>query len=164
MALEIERKFLVIGAAWRQEVARAVEMRQGYLTREAGTASVRVRVDNAAAQLNIKAAVVGAARAEYDYAIPLAEGREILETLCVGRLEKIRHYIERDGVVWEVDEFLNDNAGLVVAEIELHAADQAFVRPEWLGREVTDDRRYYNHHLSLHPYRSWPAAQRDDED
>ena len=107
--------------------------------------------------LRIKAAVVGSARAEYEYAIPVGEACELLETLCVGRLEKIRHYIERDGIVWEVDEFTGDNAGLIVAEVELSAVDQAFVRPQWLGRELTDDRRYYNHHLALHPYRSWDA-------
>ncbi len=155
MAIEIERKFLVVGDAWRTQVARSVEMRQGYLTQEAGRASVRVRVDGVGATLNIKAAVVGSARAEYEYSIPTSEGRELLDSLCVGRLEKVRHYIERDGVTWEVDEFLGDNAGLVVAEIELTSVAQAFARPEWLGRELTDDRRYYNHHLALHPYRTW---------
>ncbi len=168
MPVEIERKFLVVGDAWRDEVSRSVSMGQGYLTQEAGRASVRVRVEADRATLNIKAAVVGSARAEYEYAIPLAEGRELLETLCVGRLEKIRHYIvypgigpgERDGVTWEVDEFVGDNAGLVVAEIELATAEQAFTRPAWLGRELTDDRRYYNHHLALHPYRTWGTDAR----
>lgn len=155
MGIEIERKFLVVGDAWRAEVSRTIEMRQGYLTQEAGCASVRVRVEADRATLNIKAAVVGSRRAEYGYAIPLADGRELLETLCVGRLEKLRHIVERDGVTWEVDEFLGDNAGLVVAEIELASIAQDFVRPVWLGRELTDDRRYYNHYLALHPYRTW---------
>ena len=155
MAIEIERKFLVVGNAWRSEVSKSVELGQGYLSQEAGRASVRVRVEADRATLNIKAAVVGSARAEYEYAIPLAEGRELLETLCIGRLQKIRHYVERDGVTWEIDEFLGDNAGLIVAEIELGRVDQAFPRPSWLGRELTEDRRYYNHHLALHPYRTW---------
>ncbi|MES0874442.1 CYTH domain-containing protein [Sinimarinibacterium thermocellulolyticum] len=163
MAIEIERKFLVVGDAWRAEVSRAVEMRQGYLTQEAGRASVRVRIAGAQATLNIKAAVVGSVRAEYEYAIPLADARELLDTLCVGKLEKIRHYIvypvsdpgARQDVTWEIDEFLGDNAGLVIAEIELAAVDRPFVRPAWLGRELTFDRRYYNHHLALHPFRSW---------
>lgn len=163
MALEIERKFLVVGEDWRAQVSRSVEMRQGYLTGEAGRASVRVRVEAERAMLNIKAAVVGSARAEYEYEIPLTEGRELLDTLCIGKLEKVRHYIvcpgEGDGVTWEVDQFLGDNAGLVVAEIELASVDQAFARPHWLGRELTDDRRYYNHHLALHPYRSWIADE-----
>src|SRR5690606_3960393 len=113
MAIEIERKFLVVGDAWRAGVSRAVEMRQGYLTQEAGRASVRVRIEGDRATLNIKAAVVGSARAEYEYAIPVAECRELLETLCVGRLEKVRHYVVRPGeggaVTWEIDEFLGDN-------------------------------------------------------
>lgn len=160
MPVEIERKFLVQGEGWRAAVARSLEMRQGYLTGEGGLASTRVRIQGEEARLNIKAAVVGSTRAEYDYGIPLAEGREILAALCVGRLEKRRHYIPQDGLTWEIDEFLGDNAGLVVAEIELADAAQAFARPAWLGREVTDDRRYYNHHLALHPYTRWPAPER----
>lgn len=156
MPVEIERKFLVSGEAWRAQVSRSLAMHQGYLVGEGGKASVRVRLEGGQARLNIKAAVVGAARAEYEVDLPTDEAREILRTLCLGTLEKTRHYIERDGLVWEVDEFLGDNAGLVVAEVELERADQVFEKPDWLGREVTDDRRYYNHHLALHPYKTWP--------
>lgn len=160
--IEIERKFLVMGEDWRREVTRSVEMRQGYLSGEGGKASFRIRVEAGSARLNIKAAVIGAARAEYDYEVPLADGREILESLCVGRLEKIRHYIpvaeSPDGLIWEVDEFVNDNAGLIVAEIELQSESQAFHHPAWLGAEVTQDRRYYNHHLAMHPYKTWTHA------
>lgn len=158
MPIEIERKFLVTGEAWRTEVSRSLDMSQGYLAGEGGKASVRVRLEGTVARLNIKAAVVGSARAEYEYEMPVAEAREILQTLCVGSLEKTRHYVEREGLVWEIDEFRGGNAGLIVAEVELNAEDQVFVRPGWLAREVTDDRRYYNHHLALHPYNSWPDA------
>ncbi|HEY1078226.1 MAG TPA: CYTH domain-containing protein [Fontimonas sp.] len=160
MGLEIERKFLLSGDGWRREVSRSVGMRQGYLSREAGKASVRVRLEGDRANLNIKAAVVGSARAEFEYAIDAAEAAEMLATLCVGRVEKTRHYVERDGCVWEIDEFSGDNAGLIVAELELASADQPFARPDWLGREVTDDRRYYNHSLSQHPYGQWTDAER----
>jgi adenylate cyclase len=160
MALEIERKFLVSGDAWRAAASRSLEFRQGYLGREEGRASVRVRLEGAAAKLNIKAAVVGSTRAEYEYDIPPEDCRRMLETLCVGRVEKIRHFIEAGALTWEVDEFLGDNAGLVVAEIELEDAAQAFARPAWLGREVTEERRYYNHHLALHPYSTWPDEDR----
>ena len=159
MGIEIERKFLVTGDAWRAEVSRSLEMRQGYLTRE-GQASVRVRLEGEDARLNIKAAVLGSARAEYEYDIPPSDCRELLDTLCVGRVEKTRHYIERDGLTCEIDEFGGDNAGLIVAEVELDSADQKIVRPDWLGRELTDDRRYYNHYLALHPYAGWPEAER----
>lgn len=160
MGIEIERKFLVTGDGWRREAKRSLEMRQGYLVGEGGKSSVRVRVEGAEARLNIKAAVIGAARAEYEYPMPVEDARKILETLCVGTLEKVRHYVERDGLTWEVDEFLGANAGLLVAEIELDSADQKFSLPEWLGRELTDDRRYYNHYLATHPYSSWPDADR----
>jgi adenylate cyclase len=156
MGLEIERKFLVLGDAWRAEVSRSLEMRQGYLCGEGGKASLRVRMEGADAKLNIKAAVVGAARAEYEYDIPVEDCLRMLETLCIGRVEKTRHYVERDGVTWEIDEFINDNAGLIIAEVELSRVDQQIVQPAWLGRELTEDRRYYNHYLALHPYRSWP--------
>ena len=163
MPLEIERKFLVVGDAWRRDVMRSLDMRQGYLTRE-GNTSVRVRLEGEDAKLNIKAAVVGSARAEYEYDIPADECRELLATLCVGRVEKTRHYVPargaHEGAVWEIDEFLGDNTGLIVAEIELETADAEFDKPAWLGRELTDDRRYYNHYLALHPYARWPADER----
>lgn len=155
MGIEIERKFLLADDRWRALVGRSQSMQQGYLAAEGGRASTRVRIEGDHATLNIKAAVVGSARAEYEYEIPLAEGREILATLCVGVLEKTRHYVERDGLTWEIDEFSGANTGLIVAEIELERVDQAFDRPAWLGAEVTGERRYYNHHLALHPYSTW---------
>ena len=160
MPLEIERKFLVSSDAWRHEVQRARRMAQGYLVSDGGRTSIRVRVAGDEARLNIKAAVVGAARAEFDYAVPLADAREMLDTLSVGRVEKTRHYIERDGLVWEIDEFHHDNAGLVVAEVELARVDQAIPRPDWLGAEVTEQHRHYNHQLALRPYVRWDAAER----
>ncbi len=156
MGLEIERKFLLRDDAWRKEASRSVEMLQGYLSGEGGKASVRVRLEGETARLNIKAAVVGAARAEYDYEVPAADAREILKTLCVGVLEKRRHFVTRGVHVFEIDEFGGANAGLIVAEIELSSEDEAFERPSWLGREVTEERRYYNHQLALHPCSTWP--------
>ena len=155
MPLEIERKFLLANDAWRREVTRTRVMRQGYLGTPGGRASIRVRLDENEARLNIKAAVVGSSRAEYDYDMPPAEAQEILDTLCVGRVDKTRHYVERDGVTWEIDEFHGDNDGLIVAEIELDEIQQQFVHPQWLGREVTDEQRYYNHSLAMKPFRSW---------
>lgn len=155
MGLEIERKFAVMGDTWREQVSRSVEMRQGYLSSTDSRASVRVRLEGEQARLNIKAAVVGAARAEYEYPMPVEDCRHILETLCIGRVEKIRHFIEFGGLTWEVDEFLGDNAGLIVAEVELESVEQRFERPAWAGAELTEDARYYNHALALHPYAQW---------
>ena len=160
MPVEIERKFLVVGDSWRAEASRAVPMRQGYLAELGGRASVRVRLEGAVAKLNIKAAVVGAARAEYEYDIPAAEAEEMLATLCSGLVLKTRHYVERDGLTWEIDVFEGANAGLVVAEVELTTADQEFPRPDWLGRELTAEQRYYNHALAKRPYSEWSQAER----
>lgn len=157
MGLEIERKFLLKDDGWRMDVSRSVAMDQGYLSRENGKASVRVRTEGESARLNIKAAVVGATRAEFDYEVPPGDAREILAKLCVGRLEKVRHFVEHAGHTWEIDEFGGANAGLVVAELELSREDEAFERPPWLGEEVTHDRRYYNHALALQPYATWPG-------
>jgi adenylate cyclase len=157
MAIEIERKFLVAGTAWRDHATHAVPMVQGYLAGTDGKASVRVRLEGDAGKLNIKAAVVGMARAEYEYDIPAADARAILDTLCVGVLEKLQHYVPHAGHTWEVDEFAGANDGLVTAELELGDEQEAFERPDWLGEEVTHDRRYYNHALALQPYSTWPS-------
>jgi adenylate cyclase len=158
MGIEIERKFLLTDARWRDEVRSSCVMRQGYLGAPGGKSSIRVRLEGSQARLNIKAAVLGSARAEYEYPIPPSEAREILDTLCIGRVEKTRHYVQRDGLTWEIDEFSGDNAGLIVAEVELERVDQALVRPPWLGGEITDQARYYNHSLAMQPYCSWSAA------
>lgn len=160
MALEIERKFLVVGDAWRAAASRRIRMRQGYLTRE-GPSSVRIRLTGDEARFNLKSAEVGTSRLEFDWEVPRADAEQILDRLCHRPLiEKVRHLVTVGDHLWEVDEFEGDNAGLVVAEVELAAADEAFERPSWLGREVTHERRYYNQALVEHPYRAWSAAER----
>lgn len=152
MALEIERKFLVTEGAWQQ--APGVLYRQGYLNRDK-TRTVRVRVAGEAAFLTIKGVSVGATRAEFEYPIPLADAQALL-ALCDGPLiEKTRHVMTYEGTTWEVDVFAGDNAGLVVAEVELMAEGQPFARPEWLGEEVTHDARYFNSNLAAHPFTKW---------
>ena len=156
MPVEIERKFLVRHDGWRATASRSLPMRQGYLGAEGGKASVRVRLEGEAGKLNIKAAVVGTTRAEYEYDIPAADARALLDGLCVGVLDKVRHFVTHGAHTWEVDEFGGANAGLVTAEVELGHDGEAFEAPDWLGAEVTHDRRYYNHALALHPYTTWP--------
>jgi adenylate cyclase len=160
MPLEIERKFLVEGDAWRALVRRRELYRQGYL---AGSerCSVRVRIGGEQAWLGLKGQVQGATRLEYEYPIPLREANEILDALCwQGRVEKWRHWVPHAGHEWEVDEFLGDNVGLVVAELELRQECEAFVRPEWLGAEVTEDVRYFNSSLARQPWCEWPESAR----
>ncbi len=152
MAVEVERKFRVAGAGWRDAVTRSSLLRQGYLAQN-DTCSVRVRVVDDRAWLNIKGAVLGAVRPEYEYALPPRDAAEMLHSLRVGpMIEKWRHIVPFAGHDWEVDEFLGDNAGLVIAEIELDAVDEAIARPPWLGIEVTDDRRFYNSSLVMQPW------------
>jgi CYTH domain-containing protein len=158
MAREIERKFLVVGDAWR-ELGAGATFRQGYLS-TAEERSVRVRVTNGTGTLTIKGAAVGAVRSEYEYAIPLADANELLDSLCQRPLiEKIRYRIPFGGFVWEVDEFAGSNAGLIIAEIELAHEEESFPRPPWIGREVTGDSRYFNANLIARPYREWAAGE-----
>ena len=155
MATEIERKFLLAGSGGRDAVTRTVEMRQGYLA-ALPACSVRVRIEGDGARLNIKSATLGIERQEYDYAIPVEDARMMLGTLCGGKsVSKTRHYVPHAGHTWEIDEFADANAGLIVAEIELDAVDESFVNPEWIGEEVSHDRRYYNVSLIEQPYTRW---------
>jgi len=159
MAEEIERKFLVVGNGWRDQAAPGVTLRQGYLVSERRL-SVRVRVAREAALLTVKGVQQGLRRLEYEYPIPPAEALEMLEQLRVGAIvEKTRYLVEHGGRTWEVDEFSGDNAGLVVAEVELEAEDAAVELPAWVGPEVSRDPRYLNANLALRPYRHWAQAR-----
>ncbi len=155
MAIEIEHKFLLANDEWRKHINRSVNYRQGYLS-SVPTSSIRVRVSDKQAWLNIKSATIGTHRHEYEYQIPLADANEILNNLCKKPLiEKTRHFVLDDGNIWEIDEFDGVNQGLYVAEIELSELDQHFTKPCWLGAEVTNDLRYYNNNLAIHPYSEW---------
>lgn len=155
MPIEIERKFLVRNDTWREMAGPGIAMRQGYLL-GAKAASVRVRIEGKAANLNIKGMTLGVRRQEFEYPIPLADARSMLQTLCEKPLiEKTRYPVHYGGKQWEVDVFEGDNAGLVVAEIELGDEHEPFARPPWLGEEVSDDPRYYNTCLVRHPFRDW---------
>lgn len=154
MGVEIERKFLLQGEAWRA-LGEPTLLRQGYLSLDPAR-TVRVRIEDAHAFLTIKGKSVGAARGEWEYPIPVSEAAELLDGLCQQPLvEKLRRRIAIGPHTWEVDEFLGANAGLVVAEIELAFEDEAFDKPDWIGREVTGDARYFNSNLIRHPYSQW---------
>ena len=154
MGVEIERKFLVAGDAWRA-LGAPILLRQGYLNADP-VRTVRVRIEGAEGKLTIKSKNVGASRGEWEYDIPLLDAEELLDTLCERPLvEKTRRRIDHAGFTWEVDEFLGENAGLVVAEIELPSEDTVFEKPGWIGREVTGDKRYYNSSLIRFPFSQW---------
>ena len=157
MAIEIERKFLVNGDAWQAQVESSVAMIQGYLA-ETESCSVRVRLAGDAASLNFKGLTIGARRTEFEYPLPTEDAEQMLDLYCGTRLiEKTRHYLRIRDCIWEIDEFSGANAGLVVAEVELDSEEQEFARPEWLGREVTHEPRYYNIRLVEHPYSEWKS-------
>lgn len=154
MGKEIERKFLTSGDQWR-EMAVGKAYRQGYLS-SVKERTVRVRTAGGKGYLTIKGASSGASRAEYEYEIPLCEAEEMLSDLCEKPLiEKNRYKIKTGGLTWEIDEFLGDNLGLIVAEIELADENQKFEIPSWIGREVTGDPKYFNSNLTKNPYNSW---------
>lgn len=154
MATETERKFLVKGSSWRQ-VATSKPLKQGYIADDSRVA-VRVRIAGNAGFLTIKGAKSGMSRLEYEYPIPIADADEMLAQLCHQPIiEKTRYTLDHAGLEWIVDEFAGENAGLLVAEVELEREDQPVSLPEWAGEEVTDDPRYLNVNLVKYPYRSW---------
>ncbi len=156
MAIEVEHKFLLRDESWRRSIDRSTHYRQGYLHSDANS-SIRIRVSNEKAWLNIKSATLGNQRHEYEYAIPLDEANEMLNTLCRKPLiEKVRHLVKVGQHVWEIDEFEGDNQGLIVAEVELTVAGESFEIPAWAGQEVTEDLRYYNNQLAITPFTTWP--------
>ncbi len=154
MAHEIERKFLVNGEAWRA-LAEGTHYRQGYLS-TVKERTVRVRTINDKGFLTVKGITRGISRLEFEYEIPVAEAKQMLDDLCEQPLvEKSRYKIEQGGLTWEVDEFFGVNQGLIVAEVELSTEDQEYEKPEWIGDEVSGDPRYFNSNLIKHPFTQW---------
>ena len=157
MAQEIERKFLVDGD-FKKEAYDAIRITQGYLS-SMPQRVVRVRVKGDKGYLTIKgeADASGVSRFEWEKEIPLQEAKALLTLAEPGIIDKTRYLIKNtDGRhIWEVDEFHGDNDGLVMAEIELSAENDPFDRPNWLGKEVTGDKRYYNSYISKNPYKTW---------
>lgn len=156
MAKEIERKFLVVGSAWRT-LAQGTRYRQGYLNSDKAR-TVRIRTVGDQAFLTIKGPTIGVTRTEFEYPIPYDDCVTMLNDLAEQPvIDKIRYRIPVDGLIWEVDEFFGANEGLIVAEVELTSEDQAFEKPDWVGEEVSGDVRYYNSSLIKAPYKTWKA-------
>lgn len=154
MKKEIERKFLVFSDAWRSG-ASGTPIRQGYFCYGPPVA-VRVRICGEKANINIKMSTTDIVRDEFEYSIPLADAELLLERFCKGCIiEKMRYCVEFGGNRWEVDEFFGENAGLVVAELELEDPEQQFGKPGWVGDEVSGEPRYLNTSLSMRPFRIW---------
>ncbi|MCG6862883.1 MAG: CYTH domain-containing protein [Chromatiaceae bacterium] len=155
MGVEIERKFLVKNDSWRSNVESEARVVQGYLASDAHL-TIRVRLKGEAAFLTIKGATSGITRSEYEYPIPVGDAEAMLRELAPSpAIEKTRYKLRCGNHLWELDVFAGENAGLVMAEVELGSEQEVFAMPEWAGEEVSDDRRYYNANLAKNPYRRW---------
>ena len=158
MPQETERKFLVANDGWRVEAGRGQELRQAYLA-ETDRAAIRVRiVDEAAAFITIKGAKAGLSRQEFEYPAPLSDAEELVELRQGSELRKTRFRALHRERCWEIDVYDGDNAGLVIAEVELESEEASLDIPTWVGREVTGEARYYAARLAVHPFRSWSEA------
>ncbi len=163
MATEIERKFLLKNNIWREHVVSSTSFKQGYLNetenKDSIKSSVRIRIEGEQANINIKSMTLSITRQEYEYSIPLADAEKILKELCIRPLiEKTRHIVQHQGHKWEIDVFEGDNKGLIVAEIELKNETEEFEMPVWLGKEVSEQEKYYNVCLVKNPYCLWDKS------
>jgi adenylate cyclase len=149
MAAEIERKFLVRGDGWKASTDGGSHLRQAYLASN-DRCAIRVRIkDEDKAYVTLKSAKPGSSRDEFEYAVPVADAREMLDLREGDVIEKTRYRVPAGDLTWEIDVFSGAHQGLVVAEIELPDESAQFDRPDWLGDEVTHDKRYYNASLAL---------------
>jgi adenylate cyclase len=166
MAIEIERKFLLANNTWRALVHQSTRIAQAYLNDSQALAdgrehcSVRVRVFNQLANINIKSRELGAKRQEFEYPIALQDAEQLMALSSQIAIDKTRHLVHFGEHLWEIDEFAAENTGLIVAEIELDDEHEHFQRPDWLGQEVTDQLRYYNMQLSAKPYARWSDEEK----
>lgn len=155
MGKEIERKFLIDQQKWDNlNKPEGKLFRQGYLLADKAK-TIRVRATETKGFLTIKGQTIGATRLEYEYEIPVTEATELLDNFAVSELSKTRYEIKFNGKLWEVDVFSGDNLGLIVAEIELESEDETFDLPDWIGKEVTEEEKYYNSNLTVKPFKDW---------
>ena len=165
MNIETERKFLVLNDDYQAQAVKSYRIRQGYLAHDSGR-TVRVRIRDDKGFLTIKGpSIIPGSRPEWEKEISLQEAEDLFALCKPGSVDKTRWIVPADSFAslgmtstprcFEVDEFHGENGGLVMAEIELGSPDEPFERPSWLGKEVTDDKRYYNGYLAEHPYKTW---------
>ena len=154
MTVEIERRFLLADDSWREAAGEPLVLQQGYLSVEKER-TIRVRIIGSQAWLTLKGYISDMTRSEFEYEIPLAHAQAMMADMCPFKMEKYRYRVEFEGFVYEIDEYFDDNAPLIVAEIELPSEDTEFPKPAWLGKEITSDGKFTNAYLSKHPYSSW---------
>jgi CYTH domain-containing protein len=157
MPQEIERKFLVKNDGWKSHAGSGERFRQSFIYSRGGKCVVRIRIAGQQAYVTLKGKPVNFTRPEFEYPIPLDDARQMLENLCdSSAVEKTRYEVKYHDKFWIVDVFEGNNAGLVMAEIELGSETEQFDLPQWAGQEVTADYRYCNSNLAQNPYQAWP--------
>ncbi len=155
MNTEIERKFLLKNSDWKKD-AVGVEICQGYVDLPKGVFRVRIYGEKAFITVKTKQKTDCLSRLEFEYEIPVIDARGMIENICEEPcIHKIRYQINHGGCIWEIDEFLGVNHGLIIAEIELSSEQEVFEKPDWIGEEVSSDFRYYNSNLVKNPYQNW---------
>ena len=155
MSTEIERKFLVKNSQWKESVISESRMKQGYLANQRN-ASIRIRIAKGKARLTVKGATTGISRPEFEYEVPLQDAETMLDQVAEKPLiEKTRYRVQSGTHVWDLDVFSGENAGLIIAEVELESEEEKFEIPSWTGDEVSSDPRYYNASLVKHPFKRW---------
>jgi len=154
--IEIERKFLITSNAFKTEAFSQNKIAQGYLS-SVPERTVRVRIKGDKGFITVKgiSSDSGMSRFEWEKEIPVDEAENLLKLCEKGIIDKIRFNVKIGNHTFEVDEFHGENEGLIIAEIELNSENEVFERPNWLGEEVTNDKRYYNSYLSNHPFKNW---------
>jgi len=156
MKMEIERKFLVNGDGWRAVAGAGQLCKQGYISSGEGEVTVRVRQIGEKGYLTLKGMAKGISRPEIEYEIPVDEAKFMLQNFCGDRIvSKTRYLAEIEGHLWEIDEFSGQNQGLIVAEIELETETTNFSKPDWLGKDVSQDWHYTNASLAVNSYSKW---------
>lgn len=163
MAQEIERKYLLNSDSWKALAHKKMSLHQGYLCNNSQS-SVRIRIEDQQANINIKSMTIGISRAEYEYAIPVNEATELLNSLCAKpQIKKDRYHVSYAGKLWEIDVFAGDNEGLIVAEVELKSEDEVVELPDWVDKEVSAYERYYNMRLAEYPFSQWSDKEKRGE-
>ncbi|WP_353777228.1 CYTH domain-containing protein [Winogradskyella sp. 3972H.M.0a.05] len=154
--IEIERKFLVNSNAYRDEAYKSIRIVQGFLnTDPERTVRIRIKGDEGIITVKGKSSEDGLKRFEWEKQISVEDAEALLELCEPIKIDKTRYLVKKEQHTFEIDEFYGANEGLIIAEIELNSEDESFVKPAWLGDEVTGDIRYYNSHLSKIPYTTW---------
>ena len=155
MGIEIEKKFLLKNEDWKRQCTEGVQIKQGYLNSHTER-TVRIRISGGNGEITIKGKTENLTRKEFEYQIPYEEALSLIQLCETPIIEKTRFKIKQENLTWEIDQFGGENIGLIIAEVELESENQILTLPSWVGKEVSQDSKYYNSSLLTYPYKNWP--------